>query len=331
LTSPPATSRIVLGIQYHGGSWHGWQTQPDGHTVQDQLQAALKKFTRHDIVVTCAGRTDSGVHAIEQVIHFDSPVVRSLSSWVRGLNASLPSSISVRWAHALPGPVPLDSTLAGEANTALAGTSPVGRLLNQDHDLDLDLDKDKDHDHDHGQNQEGQGAITTMQENGLFHARFSATARQYRYLLYNHPVRSPLLDGRAGWAFRHLDESAMAAGAAHLVGTHDFSAFRAIECQAKSPVRSMSRLTVERHGDMIVFDLAANAFLHHMVRNIVGSLVYVGQGRQSPEWMAELLLSRQRSLAAPTFMPDGLYLARVDYDEKWGLPQQPWPDKARLL
>ncbi|MGI4936494.1 MAG: tRNA pseudouridine(38-40) synthase TruA [Janthinobacterium lividum] len=260
-----------MGIQYDGGNWHGWQTQPDGHTVQDRLQAALKKFTGQAIAVTCAGRTDSGVHAIEQVVHFDVSVQRSPFSWVRGVNASLPPSIAVRWAHVLANP--------GDAG------------------------------------------------DNAFHARFSATARHYRYLLYNHPVRSPLLVGRAGWAFRTLDVDAMREAASHLLGEHDFSAFRAVECQARSPVRTLSKLVIERRGDMLVLDLAANAFLHHMVRNIVGSLVYVGHGAREPGWIAALLASRNRALAAPTFMPDGLYLARVDYDAGWGLPQQPWPDE----
>jgi tRNA pseudouridine38-40 synthase len=256
--------RIALGVQYDGTPWHGWQTQLSGDTVQDRLQAALGKFTQEKIVTTCAGRTDAGVHAIEQVVHFDTAVSREPFSWVRGVNASLPPSIAVRWAH---------ETAAGAAGD-------------------------------------------------LFHARFSASARTYQYLLYNHPVRSPLLAGKAGWAFRPLDADAMRTAAAHLIGAHDFSAFRAMECQAKSPVRTMHALDIARRGDMIVFTLHANAFLHHMVRNIVGSLVYVGNGAKPPEWMAELLHGRERALAAPTFMPDGLYLAKIDYDDKWGLPLQ---------
>jgi tRNA pseudouridine38-40 synthase len=162
-----------------------------------------------------------------------------------------------------------------------------------------------------------------------FHARFSATARTYHYVLYNHPVRSPLLAGRAGWIFRPLEVGQMRAAAACLLGTHDFSAFRAAECQAKSPMRTMHSINIVRHGDIIVFTLRANAFLHHMVRNIVGSLVFVGNGNQRPEWLKDILEGRDRSRAAPTFMPDGLYLGKIDYDEKWGLPQErfialPW-------
>ncbi|WP_369828893.1 tRNA pseudouridine(38-40) synthase TruA [Herbaspirillum sp. meg3] len=269
--------RIVLGIQYDGNSWQGWQTQPHGLTVQDKLEAALKQFTLVDIDTTCAGRTDSGVHALEQVVHFDTTIARDKSSWVRGVNAFLPSSIAVRWAIAL-------------------------------------------------QADDGEGNALNEREDG-FHARFSATARTYHYMLYNHPVRSPLLAGKAGWTFRPLDVDLMQQAANHLVGEHDFSTFRAVECQAKSPVRTMESLQIRRHGDMIVFTLKANAFLHHMVRNIVGSLIFVGNGRQPPEWIAQILAQQDRSLAAPTFMPDGLYLAKVDYPARWSLPQEEaaWP------
>jgi tRNA pseudouridine38-40 synthase len=262
--------RIVLGIQYDGTHWHGWQTQPDGHTVQDRLEFALEKFTQVSITTTCAGRTDTGVHALEQVVHFDTELDREMFSWVRGLNAFLPPSIAVRWA------------------------------------CEVSCDAEDD-----------------------FHARFSARARTYHYVLYNHPVRSPLLAGRAGWVFRPLDIDVMRRAAAYLIGTHDFSAFRAAECQAKTPVKTMYGIQVERHCDLVVFTLRASAFLHHMVRNIVGSLILTGNGNQSPEWIRQVLERRDRSLAAPTFMPDGLYLAKIDYDPKWQLPQQstsaiPW-------
>jgi tRNA pseudouridine38-40 synthase len=162
-----------------------------------------------------------------------------------------------------------------------------------------------------------------------FHARFSARARTYHYLLYNNPVRAPLLVGRAGWTFRPLDVGLMREAAQHLVGTHDFSAFRSSQCQAKSPVKQMHEVTLERHGEVIVFTLRASAFLHHMVRNLIGSLIYVGNGRHPPGWLADVLAGRDRNDAAPTFMPDGLYLAKIDYDPKWGLPQEalsplPW-------
>jgi len=261
------TTRIVLGVQYDGAPWQGWQTQPSGLTVQDRLEHALRQFAGCAIGTTCAGRTDTGVHALEQVVHFDTPLKRETASWVRGVNAFLPPSIAVRWAAEVP---------HDEANPS---THP-------------------------------------------FHARFSARSRTYQYVLYNHPVRSPLLAGRAGWAFRPLDMERMRQAAALLVGEHDFSAFRSAECQAKSLVKTMHDIRIERQGDLWMFTLHANAFLHHMVRNIVGSLLVVGNGSRSAAWLQQVRDGRDRKYAAPTFMPDGLYLAKIDYDPAWRLPQQ---------
>lgn len=255
--------RIALGVQYDGSTWNGYQKQPAKNTVQDQLEIALKEFARCDLATTCAGRTDAGVHALEQVVHFDTELSRSPTSWVRGVNAFLPDSIVVRWAKGL------------------------------EHDPE-----------------------------NLFHARFSAFSRTYHYVLYNNPNPSALLARRAGWVFRPLDVERMREAAQYLLGTHDFSAFRSSQCQAKSPVKQMIDVRIERRGDVIVFTTCATAFLHHMVRNLVGSLIYVGTGRNRPEWMREVLESRSRDMAAPTFMPDGLYLAKVGYDPKWGLPQE---------
>ncbi len=262
--------RVVLGVQYDGQAWHGWQTQPSGRTVQDTLEVAMQRFALIDIATTCAGRTDAGVHALEQVVHFDTVLDRDMFSWVRGVNAFLPPSIAVRWACEVP--------------------------------------------HDPAEE---------------FHARFSATARTYHYVIYNHPVRSPLLAGKVGWVFRPLDIDRMRTAAQYLLGTHDFSAFRAAECQAKSPIKTMHDIRIEQSGHLIVVTLTANAFLHHMVRNIVGSLIVVGNGNQPPLWLNHILGSCDRSRAAPTFMPDGLYLAKVAYDAKWKLPQEtpiclPW-------
>jgi tRNA pseudouridine38-40 synthase len=273
--------RIALGVQYDGTAWNGYQKQVERNTVQDQLEIALQKFACVELATTCAGRTDTGVHALEQVVHFDTDLSRPMASWVRGVNTFLPDSIAVRWAVAIP---ELPET---------AGAHP--------------------------------GELHT----GPFHARFSARARTYHYVLYNHPVRSPLLAGRAGWTFRALDVAAMREAAASLIGTHDFSAFRSSQCQAKSPVKQMHEVSIEQRGELIVFTVRANAFLHHMVRNLVGSLIYVGLGRHRPEWLAAVLAGRDRAHAAPTFMPDGLYLGKIDYDPKWGLPQEthsplPW-------
>ncbi|MBC7684146.1 MAG: tRNA pseudouridine(38-40) synthase TruA [Bdellovibrionales bacterium] len=262
--------RIALGVQYDGTAFNGYQKQPDRNTVQDKLEIALEKFARVVLPTTCAGRTDTGVHALEQVIHFDTELTRDKQSWVRGVNAFLPDAIAVRWAHEIP-------ELPGQQ----------------------------------------------------FHARFAAFARTYHYVLFNNPIRSPLLVGRAGWTFRPLELDRMREAAAHLVGIHDFSAFRSSQCQAKTPVKQMHEVNIERHGEVIVFTLRASAFLHHMVRNVIGSLIYVGQGRHSPAWLGDVLEGRDRNDAAPTFMPDGLYLAKIDYDPKWGLPHEatsplPW-------
>lgn len=260
------SKRIVLGVQYDGAPWQGWQTQPHAQTVQDQLELALHKFTGQPVPTICAGRTDTGVHALEQVVHFDIPLERDLVSWVRGVNAFLPASIAVRWA-----------------TEVASGT---------------ELHREQD-----------------------FHARFSAHARTYQYVLYNNPTRSPLLEGKAGWVFRPLDIDRMREAAAHLVGEHDFSTFRSVQCQAKSPVKTMHAINIERRGDIFLFTLHANAFLYHMVRNLIGSFVFVGTGARPSIWMKELLEGRDRKIAAPTFMPDGLYLAKIDYDPKWNLPQ----------
>ena len=250
--------RIALGVEYDGRPYCGWQSQESVMTVQDVLQQAVSRIADASVSVVAAGRTDAGVHALEQVVHFDTEAVRPLSAWVRGVNSELPDSIAVRWAH----PVPEE-----------------------------------------------------------FHARFSAQGRSYRYFLINRPVRSAVHAGRAGWFHLPLDISAMQKAALCLLGEHDFSAFRAAECQAKSPVKCMNSINIRSEGEMVVFDFSASAFLHHMVRNLVGCLVYVGKGKYPPSWLAEVLAGRERRKAAPTFSPDGLYLRRIRYDAVWGLPQ----------
>jgi tRNA pseudouridine38-40 synthase len=256
-------TRIALGVQYHGRGWHGWQSQPDGCTVQDALERALSQFAAGPVRVHCAGRTDAGVHALGQVVHFDTDAVRKPRGWVHGTNALLPESISATWCRFLAEP--------GED----------------------------------------------------FHARFSAIARTYHYVLFVDPVRSPHLAGRAGWYYHPLDLDAMDAAARGLIGTHDFSAFRGSECQAKSPVKTLHGLDVLRSGAFVVFTLRADAFLQHMVRNLVGSLIAVGQRKFPPSWVREVLDGRDRARAAPTFMPDGLYLAKVEYPERFEIPEPP--------
>ena len=249
--------RIALGVEYDGSAFRGWQIQPGGGTVQNALQTALEEIAGQPVSVVCAGRTDAGVHATAQVVHFDTELKRPLTAWVRGVNTFLPPAVAVRWAQ------------------------PVS---------------------------------------DEFHARFSAFGRCYRYLLINRPQRTGVWHGRVGWYHHPLDVGLMQAGAARLLGEHDFSAFRAADCQAKSPVKLMRRAEVRRIGDLIVFDFEAGAFLHHMVRNLVGSLVYIGQGKHPPAWMSELLVARERRHAAPTFPADGLYLVDVSYEAHWNLP-----------
>jgi tRNA pseudouridine38-40 synthase len=255
--------RVALGLEYDGTTFFGWQSQPGGNTVQDALEAALTSIAAMPVRVVCAGRTDAGVHALAQVVHFDTEVQRQPTAWVRGVNAHLPPTVAVRWA-------------------------------------------------------------TSVTED--FHARFSARGRHYRYVLQNRPERPGLLAGKVGWCHRPLDIEAMQQASRSLLGEQDFSTFRAAECQAKSPVKILHRLQISVENDLILFDLHANAFLHHMVRNIVGALVYVGMGRQPPSWIGELLAARDRSRSAPTFSPSGLYLTGVDYDREWGLP-----DEGRIM
>jgi len=243
-------TRIALGLEYDGRPFHGWQRQKGLPSIQAALEEALTQIAGHPVQVCCAGRTDAGVHALEQVVHFDTLAKRPETAWVRGVNSLLPAEISVRWS----------------------------REVGDD-----------------------------------FHARYSAQSRSYRYLLLNRGERSGLLAGRVGWFHRPLSLAAMQQAAEFLLGEHDFSAFRAAECQAKNPIRNLTRAEVRQEGDFFIFDFSANAFLQHMVRNMVGSLVYVGKGAWEPEYLRELLLTRNRTLAAPTFPPDGLYLLGVSY------------------
>lgn len=250
--------RIALGVEYDGRPFCGWQTQPGGCAIQDHLEAALAEVHGAPVRTIVAGRTDAGVHALAQVVHFDATMPRPEQAWVRGVNAHLPAGVSVLWARRV---------------------------------------------------------------SGEFDARRSALERTYRYLLLNRPVRPALLSGRVGWVFGELDEAAIGKAARLLEGTHDFSAFRAAECQAKTPVRSLRQIMLERRGDCLVFEFRANAFLHHQIRNMMGALVWVGLGRRPWQWVGEVLASRDRSRGAATFSPDGLYLAGVSYDAGFGLPE----------
>lgn len=255
-----ATTRVAMGIEYDGTAFRGWQVQHQVRTVQAQLEHAIGEVADHPVRVHCAGRTDAGVHALEQVIHFDTCARRSERSWVLGTNVNLPPDVGVLWAK------------------------PVG------------MD---------------------------FHARFRATARHYRYLILSRPTRSSLMRERAVWIHRRLDLEPMRRAAADLVGEHDFSSFRALGCQAKSPVRRVHYLAVERHDDLLELRIGANGFLHHMVRNIAGVLMAIGSGDAPASWVGELLAARDRALGGVTAPPQGLYFVRADYPHRFDLPQRP--------
>lgn len=249
--------RIAAGVEYDGSGFHGWQMQRDAASVQESVQRALSRVADHPVTVSCAGRTDTGVHSVGQVIHFDSIAPRSMRAWVMGGNVNLPPTVSLLWAK------------------------PVG---------------------------------------DDFHARFSARARHYRYVILNRPSRPALGHAQLTWECRPLDLEWMKAGAAHLLGEHDFNAYRALGCQAKSPVRTLYRLDLERRGDTITLDLSANGFLHHMVRNIAGVLMQVGRGERSPDWVKEVLEGRDRTRGGVTAHPNGLCFVGVDYPAEFGLP-----------
>lgn len=249
--------RLALGLSYRGQAYHGWQSQPDGRTVQDELEIALSAFVTRPMAAVCAGRTDAGVHALNQVVHVDSPVERDLFSWVRGTNRYLPRDIAVQWARRVP---------------------------------------------------------------DTFHARNSAWGRRYRFVVLESAVRPALEVGLVGWVFRPLDGDAMRAAAALLLGEHDFTSFRAANCQSPTPVKTLRSLAITRRGAYWCFEFDANAFLYHMVRNVMGCLVAVGQGRHRPGWIADVLNARSRDAAAPTFPPDGLYFVGPYYDAAYDIP-----------
>lgn len=253
------TRRIALGVSYLGCQYLGWQSQPNGRTVQDHLERALGQFATHPVKVMCAGRTDTGVHGINQVVHLDTPLSREPFSWVRGTNRYLPHDIAVQWSMEVP---------------------------------------------------------------QAFHARNSAKGRRYAYIVLESPVKPALEHGRVGWSFRPLDGPAMQAAADLLLGEHDFSSFRSSECQSPTPVKTIRKLQVTRHGQYWRFEFEASAFLHHMVRNIMGCLIAVGAGSRPAAWVSEVLAARSRDAAAPTFAADGLYFLTPEYDEGWGLPQE---------
>lgn len=251
--------RIALGIEYDGSRYHGWQRQPGLMTVQEQVERALSKVADHPVEVYCAGRTDTAVHAVEQVAHFESSADRSSRNWIYGVNSNIQNDICIRWAKTVP-------------NT--------------------------------------------------FHARFSAKTRRYRYIIFNHHVPPTHLRHLVTWNYRPLDVDRMHRAAQALIGEHDFTSYRALECQSKSSNRNIHQFTVSRKGNLVVIDVTANAFLHHMVRNMVGVLTAIGTGRKPVEWAKEVLEIRNRSLGGVTAPAYGLYLVKVAYPEEFAMPDE---------
>ncbi|MEM7081299.1 MAG: tRNA pseudouridine(38-40) synthase TruA [Pseudomonadota bacterium] len=249
--------RWAIGIEYDGTRYSGWQTQPDGQTVQDALQRALSRVADHSVVTQCAGRTDAGVHAIAQVAHFDSHASRTNRQWLLGINTNLPKDVNVSWIK------PVDET---------------------------------------------------------FHARFSAKARRYRYVILNREHRSALLRHRVHFEPRAIDVERMHDSAQVLLGEHDFAAFRASGCQARSPVRVVHHIAVSRYDDLVAIDIEANAFLQNMVRIVTGALLRIGRLEADTPWLQRVLESRDRRHLGPTAPADGLYLTGVDYPAQYGLP-----------
>jgi len=262
MSGTTGSRRVALGIEYHGGAYAGWQAQrsPVLPTVQEALEAALSRVADHPVFTVCAGRTDAGVHASAQVVHFDTRAERPLRAWVMGVNSLLPADVAVQWA----------------------------REVGPD-----------------------------------FHARFSARYRRYRYLVLTRAQRSALAAGSACLERRPLDASRMHEAAQCLLGERDFSAFRGAGCQSRTPMRRLDRVGVNRAGDVLSIEVEANAFLLHMVRNIAGSLLTIGTGDRPPQWLAEVMESRDRTRAAATAPAQGLYLVDVGYDAHWGLPRPP--------
>ena len=252
--------RIALGIEYDGTAYNGWQRQNTGLGVQQRLEEALCKVADHPVEVTCAGRTDTGVHATGQVVHFDTPSTRDDRGWLLGANSNLPDDISVTWARHV---------------------------------------------------------------DDEFHARFTAVGRNYCYRILNRLERSALHRHRAWWVYQPLDAERMQEAAQHLIGEHDFSAFRAAGCRANTPHRNITEFSIKRDGDWVTLQVSANAFLQHMVRNLAGSLATVGEGEKPPEWIAEVLESRDRKKAGIAAPPHGLTLVSVDYPSMAGIPEPP--------
>lgn len=250
--------RLAIGLEYDGTGFMGWQRQVHPvRTVQACVESALATVANHPVEVTCAGRTDAGVHASGQVVHFDTHAQRTERSWLLGVNSNLPEDVAVRWMRAVP---------------------------------------------------------------EEFHARFRARARHYRYTIVNRATRPALTRRCTTWVHAALDLEAMRAGARHLLGEHDFSGFRAVGCQARSPVRTIHRLELRRTGEQVIVDVVADGFLHHMVRNIAGVLIAIGAQKRAADWARTVLQGRDRKLGGVTAPPQGLCFVAVLYPSAYAIP-----------
>jgi tRNA pseudouridine38-40 synthase len=253
------TKRLVLGIEYDGSSYYGWQRQPHAASVQESLEKSLSEVANEKIEITCAGRTDTGVHATSQVVHFDCQNPRPIKAWLKGANSLLPQNISIRYAQA--------------------------------------ISKD-------------------------FHARFSALSRSYLYVIDNNSVKPAIMSQGLTWIRAKLDVDKMNSATEHFIGEHDFTSLRSSRCQSNSANRNISKLRCKRYGEYIVLEVTANAFLHHMVRNIVGTLIEIGDGRRNSNWAREVIAAKNRCIAGVTSAPNGLYLVGVMYPEEFNLPRK---------
>lgn len=251
--------RIALMLEYDGSHFHGWQAQKGLRTVQSVVEKALSHVADHPVNVVCAGRTDTGVHATSQFVHFDTTSERLIRAWIHGGNSFLPKDVCIKWG------------------------------------------KDVD---------------------DSFHARHSATARRYCYCIYNAPLRPALMRANLTWQYRQLNHELMQEAGQYLIGEHDFTSFRSMECQSKTPMRYVKDLKVTRNDNIITIDIIANAFLHHMVRNIAGVLMAIGSERKPVPWIEDVLLAKDRRLGAETAPPYGLYFVNAQYPKEYGITQR---------
>ena len=249
--------RYAASVEYEGTNFFGWQRQSSVNSIQEEIENSISQITQSNIKIQGAGRTDAGVHALGQVFHFDTDIIRPINSLIKGVNSFLPDSIRIKWVKSVPDD---------------------------------------------------------------FHARFFATGREYQYLLNNSSINSSIWSNHCGWTFYELDFTLLKNASKKFEGCHDFSAFRSSECQAKSPIRLIENIRVERFNNYYLFTINGNSFLHHQVRNMIGTIISVARKEMSIDYIDTLFLKKDRSLTPATFSPNGLYLTNIKYDKIWGFP-----------